>query len=104
MAADKGIVRKLLIVDDEPDIRGILAFTLEDCGFEVREAADGAQALAALKETPPDLLALDLMMPGVDGFGVLRSRRPQGLAPAARVRIPTATTAARAYGRACGRG
>ena len=97
MAADKGIVRKLLIVDDEPDIRGILAFTLEDCGFEVREAADGAEAIAALRATPPDCLVLDLMMPGVDGFGVLRSRRQLGLAPETRILIVTAKTAERDY-------
>jgi len=97
VAADNGIVRNVLIVDDEPDIRGILAFTLEDSGFEVREAADGAEAIDALRKMPPDLLVLDLMMPGVDGFGVLRSRRQLGLAPETRVLILTAKTAERDY-------
>lgn len=90
-------MREVLIVDDEPDIRGVLAFTLEDAGYEVREAGDGAQAIAELEAHAPDLLVLDLMMPGVDGFGVLRSRRQLGLAPETRVLILTAKTAERDY-------
>ena len=90
-------MREVLIVDDEPDIRGVLAFTLEDAGYLVREAGDGAEAIAALEDHPPDVLVLDLMMPGVDGFGVLRSRRQLGLALETRIIILTAKTAERDY-------
>lgn len=88
---------EVLIVDDDPDIRGILAFTLEDAGYMVREAGDGAEALLAMEKKAPDCLVLDLMMPGVDGFGVLRSKRQLGIAPDARVLILTCKTAERDY-------
>ena len=88
---------EVLIVDDDPDIRGILAFTMEDAGYVVREAGDGAEAIAAMEKRPPDCIVLDLMMPGVDGFGVLRSKRQLGLAPEARVLILTCKTAERDY-------
>ncbi len=85
------------MVDDDPDIRGMLAFTLMDSGFEVRQAPDGDAALVALAERAPDCLVLDLMMPGTDGFGVLRAKRQQGLAPDTRVLILTCRTGERDY-------
>ena len=78
---------EVLLVDDDPDIRAMLAFTLDDYGFSVREAGDGAQALAALELRAPDLMVLDLMMPGIDGFGVLAAMRERGLCPDTRVLI-----------------
>ena len=78
---------EVLLVDDDPDIRGMLAFTLDDYGFTVREAGDGAQAIAALEVSAPDLMVLDLMMPGIDGFGVLAAMRERNLAPETRVLI-----------------
>lgn len=87
----------VLVVDDDPDIRGMLAFTLMDSGFEVRQACDGDAALAAMAERAPDCLVLDLMMPGTDGFGVLRAKRQQGLAPDTRVLILTCRTGERDY-------
>lgn len=77
----------MLLVDDDADIRGMLAFTLDDHGFTVREAKDGAEAIAALEERAPDVMVLDLMMPDVDGFGVLEAMRERGLAPHTRVVI-----------------
>ena len=88
---------EVLIVDDDPDIRAILAFTMEDAGYTVREAGDGAEALAAMEQRAPDCLVLDLMMPRVDGFGVLRGKRQLGLAPDARVIILTCKTAERDF-------
>ena len=87
----------VLVVDDDPDIRSMLAMVLDDAGFRVREAADGVAALAALEEKAPDLMVLDVMMPNVDGFGVLRSRRQKGLAPGTRVLMLTAKTAERDF-------
>jgi two-component system OmpR family response regulator len=75
----------------------MLAFTLMDSGFEVRQACDGDAALAAMAERAPDCLVLDLMMPGTDGFGVLRAKRQQGLAPDTRVLILTCRTGERDY-------
>ena len=79
----------VLVVDDDPDIRGMLAFLLEDEGHRVRVAGDGQAGLAAMAERAPDCLVVDVMMPGLDGFGLLKARRQQGLAPGARVLILT---------------
>ena len=65
--------QKVLIADDEPTLRQLLQtnFMLE--GFATCEASDGAEALAALDAEHPDVVVLDIMMPGVDGFQVLDS-------------------------------
>lgn len=84
--------QSVLIVDDDPSIRSMLGFILEDEGFQVREAADGRAALAMLDEDAPDAMVLDLMMPELDGHGVLRARRDQGLAPDTRIVVLTAKT------------
>jgi PleD family two-component response regulator len=66
---------KILIVDDDPHIRRILQFLLEDAGYDVVAATDGRQALDLLSKHQPDLLLLDLMMPHMDGFAVLERIR-----------------------------
>jgi len=68
-------MRRVLVVDDEPHIRTVLRGYLQADGFEVAEAADGAAALAGMREHPPDLVLLDVMMPGIDGLEVLRQLR-----------------------------
>jgi len=68
-------MRKVLVVDDEPHIRTVLRGYLEADGFEVAEAANGAAALAALRDNPPALVLLDVMLPGIDGIEVLRQLR-----------------------------
>jgi DNA-binding response OmpR family regulator len=80
-------VREVLIVDDSPDLRGMLAFTLADLGFIVRQAKDGIEALDELADHAPDCIVLDLMMPDMDGFTVLEAMRARKLAPDARVVI-----------------
>jgi DNA-binding response OmpR family regulator len=62
----------ILIVDDEEEIRELCRVNLEFEGFEVVEAADGLEALAISQESRPDLIFLDLMMPRMDGWEVLR--------------------------------
>lgn len=68
--------RRLLVVDDDPDICDLLRDRLESEGFEVETAADGETALRLLADTPVDGLLLDIALPGVDGFDVLRQLRP----------------------------
>jgi DNA-binding response OmpR family regulator len=69
------MMRRVLVVDDEPPIRTIVRRYLEADGFAVAEAGDGESALAALREDPPDLVLLDVMLPGIDGLEVLRRLR-----------------------------
>ena len=63
---------KILIVDDDPDILDALAMILESRGYEVVTARDGVEGLANLKAEKPDLMILDLLMPKMDGFSVLK--------------------------------
>jgi DNA-binding response OmpR family regulator len=68
-------MRKVLVVDDEPHIRTVLRGYLEADGFVVSEAADGEAALAAVHAGEPDLVLLDVMLPGIDGIETLRQLR-----------------------------
>lgn len=63
---------KILVVDDDPDILEILTTILESRGYQVIDARDGIEGLAALKAEKPDLMILDLLMPKMDGFAVLK--------------------------------
>lgn len=66
---------KILIVDDDPHIRQLLAFALQKAGLETAEAEDGEAALARIETTPPDLLVLDINMPRMNGLEVCRRVR-----------------------------
>ena len=68
---------RVLVVDDEATIRDIVRRYLTADGFEVAEAADGEEALAEFAARQPDLVVLDVMMPGIDGLEVLRRLRSQ---------------------------
>jgi CheY-like chemotaxis protein len=65
-------VAQVLIADDDAGIRALLRLSLEIEGHAVAEAADGDAALAAMRRLAPDVLVLDMMMPGMDGASVLR--------------------------------
>ncbi|MBV8295975.1 MAG: response regulator, partial [Acidimicrobiia bacterium] len=71
---------EILVVDDDPDIRMLIRLTLESYGYAVREAGDGVQALEALSEHVPYAIVLDVMMPRLDGYSVLRTMRQRELA------------------------
>ncbi len=64
--------RKILIIDDEPDIVEFVEYNLTKEQFDTATAADGLSALRAVRESPPDLVLLDLMLPGLDGLEVCR--------------------------------
>lgn len=69
-------MNRILIVDDQPDLRELVRMTLEIDGHEVHEAADGASALQAVRQLAPQLVLLDVMMPGgMDGIAVCRTLR-----------------------------
>jgi two-component system, OmpR family, response regulator ResD len=63
---------EVLVVDDEPTIRELVGRYLERAGYRVGLAADGPQAIAMSAEHPPDLVVLDIMLPGIDGLEVMR--------------------------------
>ncbi|MCK4580769.1 MAG: response regulator, partial [Dehalococcoidia bacterium] len=63
---------KILIVDDDPDIRMAIGSVLRSRGYGVVEASDGEEALARLRGEKPDLMLLDLMLPKKDGFAVVK--------------------------------
>lgn len=71
----------VLVVDDERAIRRLLRMYLTDAGFTVAEAADGAEAVEQVRRGGIDLVLLDLMLPGIDGFEVCRRLRELGRVP-----------------------
>jgi len=73
-------VFSVLVVDDDPPIRRMLERTFAAEGYRVEAAAGGGEALAAVERSVPDLLVLDVAMPGVDGLAVCRRLRSRGLA------------------------
>lgn len=66
---------KILIVDDEPDVRELIHMTLSEGSYELIEAGDGEEALKKIKSKSPDLLILDLILPGLDGWDVCQELR-----------------------------
>ena len=81
--ADTKPEARVLVVDDETNIVDLLSVSLKYQGFEVFTAANGPSALDKAREVRPDAVILDVMMPGMDGFGVLRRLRADGIdAPA----------------------
>ena len=94
----------ILIADDEPHITTLVRVTLEDERIRVVEACNGEQALDLLDAMRPDLVLLDVNMPGIDGFEVCRRIRADGRYPGVKIVMLTAAAQAadRARGRAAG--
>jgi two-component system OmpR family response regulator len=80
---------RLLVVDDEPNIVELLSASLRYAGFEVDTASSGPEAVRIARSVNPDLLVLDVMMPGMDGFDVVQRLRAEG------VRVPVLFLTAR---------
>jgi len=72
---------EVLIVDDDPSVREVLVLYLTQAGFEVREAEDGAEAIESMTAHASDLVLLDIMLPGMDGYDVYRVLRERSDAP-----------------------
>jgi len=81
----------ILIVEDHPTMREAMRLVLEHEGFVIREAADGASALEMVREQQPDLMFLDLNIPGASGADVLQELKADPVTAAIRVIIVTAT-------------
>ena len=73
--------QRILLVDDENSIVESLRYALEKEGYSVVEAADGAEALRLARSTLPDLVLLDIMLPGMSGFEVCRTLRKESTVP-----------------------
>jgi two-component system phosphate regulon response regulator PhoB len=69
------MTHRVLVVDDEPDITALVAYHLARAGYRVSTAANGQDALKAAREERPDVVVLDLMLPGISGLEVLRELR-----------------------------
>lgn len=74
---DLVIQKRVLVLEDEPNISEALRFILSRNGWQVDVSADGHSAVGAMRQDPPDLLILDLMLPGLSGFDVLRLLRAE---------------------------
>jgi DNA-binding response OmpR family regulator len=81
----------ILIVEDHPTMREAMRLILEHEGFDLREAPDGATAIAMVKERPPDVMFLDLNIPGASGADVLAQLKADPTTRDVRVIIVTAT-------------
>ena len=64
--------KRILVVEDEPDMVGMIKMRLEAAGYETKEALDGQEGLALAREEEPDLIILDLMLPKLDGYKLCR--------------------------------
>jgi DNA-binding response OmpR family regulator len=80
----------VLVVDDEPNIVLSLEFLMRQAGYDVRVARDGDSALAAIAERAPDLVLLDVMMPGRDGYEVCQAIRADPACASTRIVMLTA--------------
>ncbi|MFB4163337.1 response regulator [Alteribacillus sp. JSM 102045] len=83
-------MHKILIVDDQYGIRVLLREVLVKDGYEVYQASNGVQALEFMEKENPDLLLLDMKIPGMDGIEILKERKKRQLAPDAEIILMTA--------------
>ena len=82
--------KRVLLAEDEPNIVESLTFLLERAGYQVSAETDGQDALDAIQKNPPDVVILDVMLTGIDGFEILRRLRSDSQTKALPVIILTA--------------
>ncbi len=75
LTPEEAMTQRILVVDDEPDITALVAYHLAKAGYRVSTAANGPDALKAAREERPDVVILDVMLPGVSGYDVLAEMR-----------------------------
>ncbi|MCI0807291.1 MAG: response regulator transcription factor, partial [Chloroflexi bacterium] len=75
------MAKKIMVVDDEPRLVSIVEAYLKQEGFEVQTASNGQEALFAVRESKPDLIILDVMMPEMDGYEFMRHHRMEAETP-----------------------
>jgi len=97
-------VRSVLVVDDVADVRDLCRVVLESVGYAVAEATSAEEALASLTSAAPDYLLLDLMMPGMSGWDLLRRIRDHHVIDTTRVIVCSAYDGACEERRAFGEG
>lgn len=73
-----GTMKKVLIIEDEPNIRQLILYNLKSNGYEGMEAEDGIMGITMVHTEKPDLILLDIMLPGKDGFSICRELRQEG--------------------------
>ncbi|HEX7118799.1 MAG TPA: response regulator transcription factor [Longimicrobiales bacterium] len=83
---------RILVVEDEPDVAGLVAYSLASAGYRVETAGDGVVAASAISRERPDLIVLDLMLPGRSGFEILSDLRS---APRPETAVPVVVLSAR---------
>ena len=76
---------KVMVVEDDGDIRSAYVFELKQAGFEVSQASDGAEAVPVFERVHPDVVLLDMLMPGLSGLDFLRSANITGRFPNTRI-------------------
>lgn len=77
--ADAAAKPRVVIADDDPDIRRLVQITVSNAGCDVTVAADGEQALELIRQSPPDLVILDVLMPRMDGWEVAKELKSDPL-------------------------
>ncbi len=88
-------MKKILAVDDEPEMLNLMKFTLDKAGFEVATCDSGRKAMQAIADAKPDLLILDMMLPGVDGYSLLGEIAAEPAMKDMRIIVATALESAR---------
>jgi CheY-like chemotaxis protein len=86
-------MNRILVIDDDAAVRWVLQRSLEHAGFDVMTAENGFEGIAMVDQSAPDAIVLDLMMPVMDGFAVLRALRENHLTATIPVLVLTAVTA-----------
>ena len=77
--SQRNAMRKIMVIDDDANIRAVLKLRLERSAYAVQMARDGTEALSMVLPNPPDLIILDLLLPKIDGFEVLRNLKSNRL-------------------------
>ena len=85
------LMESLLFIEDDDGIRLALSMALEDEGYEVRQAPNGEDGLVEFHRSPPDLVLLDLRLPGMSGFDVCRALRAESIVPIIMITAQTDT-------------